>query len=87
MNNRERINNKQVPTTPVGVENKNGLVGLRACRDAVFMDDPSKPSFRTFCEWKARRYFPVVKVGRRVFASPDKVRTALEKRFTIEAID
>ena len=87
MSNTEQINKQQVPTQRVGVENTNGLVGLRACRDEIFKDPKSRPCFRTFCDWKARRYFPIVKVGKRVFASPDAVRKALEKRFTIQAID
>ncbi len=31
--------------------------------------------------WQAKGYFPIVKIGRRVFADPDEVRRALERRF------
>lgn len=45
----------------------------------------SGPSKRTWAEWQARGYFPIVKIGRRVFADPAEVRRALNRRFTINA--
>lgn len=72
--------------TPKGMmketDNEN-LVRMRACYDELF---PSgEPSFRTFCEWKAQRYFPSVKIGRTVLLNPVAVRAALEDNFTVPA--
>ncbi|WP_018970358.1 hypothetical protein [Rubritalea marina] len=61
------------------------LVGLKSALAAVFPDEATRPAFRTFSEWKALGYFPHVKIGRRVFVDPVKVREALESRFTINA--
>ena len=63
------------------------LVGIKTCLVIVFPDESTRPGIRTFNEWKNRGYFPSVKIGRRVFLDPMIVRKALEKRFTIEAID
>jgi hypothetical protein len=63
------------------------LVGIEPCLEIVFPDAATRPGKRTFLEWKARKYFPSVKIGKRVFLDPVAVRKALEKRFTIEAID
>lgn len=62
------------------------LVGIEPCREIVFPDPETRPGKRTFLEWKARRYFPSVKIGKRVFLDPVQVRKALDKRFTIHAI-
>jgi len=61
------------------------LVGLEAGRIAIFGTGPEAPSKRSFAEWKARGYFPSVKLGKRVFVNPDEVRRALERRFKINA--
>jgi hypothetical protein len=61
------------------------LVGLDAGRISIFGDGPDAPSKRSWAEWRARGYFPVVKVGKRVFVNPDEVRRALERRFKINA--
>jgi len=61
------------------------LVGTDKCREILFPDKPSAPGKRTFLEWQARGYFPVVKIGRRVFLDPEQVRAALERRFKINA--
>ena len=86
MNKDDNRTTKQAPTL-VGDNNNRALVGLKTGLETVFPDPKTRPSFRTFCEWRARRYFPIMKVGKRVFVDPIQVRTALEKRFTIEAID
>jgi hypothetical protein len=39
---------------------------------------------RTFKSWKARGFFPFVKIGHSVYLNPVEVRKALEKRFTIK---
>lgn len=63
------------------------LVGLKAGHAKVFPDHKTEgPSFRTFLEWKAKKYFPSVKIGKRVFVDPVQVRKALDKKFTIEAV-
>jgi hypothetical protein len=61
-------------------------LGLEACRIAVFGDGKEAPSKRAFAEWKSRKYFPTIKVGRRVFADPREVERAISRRFKIEAI-
>lgn len=61
-----------------------GLVGLREARTIVFGE--GGPSERTWNEWKFRKYFPVVKIGGRVFVDPAEVRAALERRFKRQAV-
>lgn len=63
------------------------FVGLEECLKIVFGTGPEAPSKRTFLEWKARGYYPFIKVGKRVFADPAEVRRALERRFKINAIE
>ena len=63
------------------------LVGIKTCLETVFPDASTRPGLRTFNEWKKRGYFPSVKIGKRVFLDPVKVRKALESRFTIEAVE
>jgi hypothetical protein len=63
------------------------LLGIEACRIDVFPDPASAPASRTFKKWMAARYFPVHKIGRRVFLDPEEVRRALDRRFKINAID
>lgn len=63
------------------------LLGIKPCLEIVFPDENTRPSLRTFNDWKAKRYFPSVKIGKRVFADPQQVRKALDKRFTIEEIN
>jgi hypothetical protein len=60
------------------------LVGIETCLKTVFTDPATRPSKRTFLDWKAKKYFPSLKIGKRVFLDPMQVREALEKRFTIE---
>lgn len=59
------------------------LVGLQACLVAVFPDEASRPSFRTFVGWKNKGYFPQVKIGARVFLDPEQVRESLVNQFTV----
>jgi hypothetical protein len=63
------------------------LVGIKPCLNAVFSDEDTRPSDRTFNEWRAKGYYPYVKIGKRVFLDPVAVRKALDKRFTIQAIE
>lgn len=65
---------------------QNTLVGINRCREILFPDAASAPAIRTFHEWMARRYFPVHKIGRRVFLDPFEVRAALSRRFRINPI-
>jgi hypothetical protein len=62
-------------------------LGLEACRIALFGDGQEAPSKRTFAEWKARKYYPSVKIGKRVFVDPYEVSRALDMRFKINAIE
>jgi hypothetical protein len=63
------------------------LVGLEEGRVTLFGTGPEAISKRCFAEWKARGYFPYVKVGKRVFVNVDEVRRALERRFKINAVE
>jgi hypothetical protein len=63
------------------------LVGIFTCLTIVFPDEVTRPSLRCFNDWKSKKYFPSVKIGKRVFLDPVQVRKALDKRFTIQAID
>ena len=65
--------------------NEPQLVGMKTGRDLVFPDPDTAPSMRAFHDWKAKGYFPSVKIGQRVFVDPAQVRLALESRFTINA--
>jgi hypothetical protein len=60
------------------------LLRIDQCRKEVFKDESSRPALRTFKSWKARGFFPFVKIGHSVYLNPVEVRKALEKRFTIK---
>ncbi|MEJ6578926.1 MAG: hypothetical protein QNL68_03920 [Akkermansiaceae bacterium] len=77
MTSQEALPHKQEPT----------LVGIQTCLKTVFPDEATRPGVRTFNEWRARGYYPYHKIGKLVFLDPIQVRKALDKRFTIEAID
>lgn len=61
------------------------LESITQCLDSVFGANP--PSLRTFNEWRKLGYYPYVKVGKRVFLNSEKVKAALEKKFTIQPTD
>ncbi len=60
------------------------LLGLHATRKFLF-PGPEAPSERTWADWKARGYFSVVKIGRRVFCDPSVVRSELIEKFKVPA--
>jgi hypothetical protein len=45
----------------------------------------SQPSLRWLREQTAKRTIPFLKIGRKVFFDPAKVRQSLAKRFTVES--
>ena len=61
------------------------LLRIEPCRLEVFKDEDSRPSARTWKEWKRRGYFPQIKIGGIVYLDPVEVKRALVKRFTINA--
>lgn len=63
------------------------LLGIKPTLEAVFKDPSTRPSLRTFASWKAQGFIPSVKIGKLVYYDPIQVRKAIDKRFTIEAID
>lgn len=63
------------------------LVGPKTCLEIIFPDEATRPALRTFLDWKSKKYFPQVKIGKRVFLDPVEVRKALDARFTIAASD
>ena len=65
--------------------NEPQLVGMKTGLELVFPDPDTRPSIRAFNDWKAKGYFPSLKIGKRVFLDPVQVRLALESRFTINA--
>jgi len=77
--------NKQSATATVEQHNEPQLVGMQTGLELVFPDPMTRPSIRSFNEWKNKGYFASVKIGKRVFVDPAQVRLALESRFTINA--
>jgi len=61
------------------------LLRIDQCRKAIWKDKESRPSLRTFKEWKRLGYFPQIKIGRTVYLDPREVQLAIKKRFTINA--
>ena len=61
------------------------LLAIKPALEAVFPEKNSRPSLRAWNEWRAKGYYPCVKIGRRVFINPVDARRALAARFTIEA--
>lgn len=72
---------------PVNAPVTSQLVGVEKCLQIVFPDPESAPALRTFKGWMAARFFPVHKIGRRVFLDPEEVRAALSRRFKINAVE
>ena len=66
--------NKQEPT----------LLNSQAALEAVFPEKNSRPSPRAWAEWRAKGYYPFLKIQKRVWINPVDARRALEARFTIE---
>ena len=62
-----------------------GLVDARKCLELLFPDERSRPTLRTFLEWKAQGLFPFRKFGRLVFYDPVEVRRAIDRRLKVEA--
>lgn len=63
------------------------LVGAEDCMKLVFPLETSRPSLRTFRQWQANRFFPVIKIGHLCFFDPEQVRAALDRRFKILPIE
>jgi hypothetical protein len=62
------------------------LVGIFPALKAVFPDADTRPSIRAWNDWRAKGYYPYVKIGSRVFIDAVQARKALDARFTINAI-
>lgn len=60
-------------------------MGVEEARKAIFGEGPEAPSKRSWDEWRARGYYPHVKIGKRVFVDVDLARRALERRFTVKS--
>ena len=63
------------------------LVGADRCIELVFPDPSSRPSFRTWQDWKAKGYFRWHKIGHRVFYNPDEVAADLTSDFRVDPPD
>lgn len=61
------------------------LVGMKTALELIFPDKTARPSPRAFAEWKAKKYFSSIKIGKRVWIDPVKAKKELEARFTIKA--
>ncbi len=61
------------------------LIGAEDCIKFVFPCETSRPGLRTFREWQAKGFFPFHKIGRRTYFDPEEVRSALDRRFRINA--
>lgn len=62
------------------------FIGIEESRLAIFGTGPEAPSKRTWDEWRARGFYPHVKIGKRVFVNVEEARRALERRFKIHAV-
>ena len=60
-------------------------LGIKPALEAAFEDASTRPSIRTWNEWRAKGYYPYIKVNKRVFIDPVQAIKALEARFTIKA--
>lgn len=78
--NREHITLQQHAT-------KKQLVNAQQCIAALFPNEDTAPCIRTFWNWKSKRWIPYVKMGKIVAFDPVEVRKAIDKKFTINAID
>ncbi len=72
---------------PMSHSSEKQLVDARTCISILFPNPKSAPSLRSFREWQARKWIPFRKVGKRVFFCPEEVRRAIDKRFTVHAIE
>lgn len=61
------------------------LLGIQSALEAAFPEKASRPSTRAWNDWRAKGYYPYVKIGKRVFIDPVAALAALEARFTIKA--
>lgn len=86
-----QLNAPQNP--PIGAQHANAdindlddaYVGIGTGLARVFEDPETRPSRRSWDEWRRRGYYPYLKIGKRVFVKPADVRAALERRFKINA--
>ena len=62
-------------------------VGIEECRKIVFGTGPEAPSKRSWDAWRAKGYYPFIRVGKRIFANPEEVSRALSRRFKVNAIN
>ena len=85
--NNTTSNTQESDTHQNNTPNEPNLVGIKTCLEMVFKDEATRPGIRTFHDWKSKGYFPYHKIGKRIFLDPVQVRKALDKRFTVEAID
>jgi hypothetical protein len=60
-----------------------GLVDAPTLIKTLWPECP--PSLRFIRELQAKRAIPYLKISRKVFFNPVKVKAALEKRYTVEA--
>lgn len=80
------IMQNNVITTSIHQPSKK-LVDAKTCISIIFPIQESAPSIRTWWKWKSNRWIPYVKLGKCVFFDPTEVRKAIDKRFTIKAIE
>jgi hypothetical protein len=64
--------------------NTTGLLGVQAALESVFPNPSGRPSLRAWNEWRAKGFYPYIKIGKRVFIDPVSARKAIDKRFTVE---
>jgi hypothetical protein len=56
-----------------------GFVDAHGLLKAVWPDENSRPSLRWLREMQARRALPFIRIGRRIYFEPERVRAALRK--------
>jgi hypothetical protein len=62
------------------------LLNRTECIEALFSTQAG-PCPRTWEAWKARRIIPFIRVGRKCYYDPERVREALARKFTVTALD
>ena len=75
---------KQSATATAEQNREPRLLGIDGARKAVF-EGEQPPSLRAWNDWRAKGYYPYIKVNKRVWINPEEARKALEARFTINA--
>ncbi len=62
-----------------------GLVNAPTLLKEIWIDEASRPSLRWLRAMQAKRIFPFVRIGRKIFFSVEEVRRAIDAQFKVES--